>query len=224
MRKTAVVISVFVLFLGWSAVAGASTVNLLANGDFETVDHTLGKVNHLYLDQMTSGQWDVFNTLPGGWYTGLNEAGIEVQYNTVVTAQSGHNYIELDSHPGPNSNSSMSQDVVFGGGGLLLQFYYRPRTATADDNGISVWFDGNLVTRLNGVTSSSNNWVLYSYNLGSFDAGTYTLAFAADGIENTLGGFIDSASLQAVPIPGAVWLLGSGLLGLVGIRRRSRKS
>jgi hypothetical protein len=26
-----------------------------------------------------------------------------------------------------------------------------------------------------------------------------------------------------VPIPGAVWLLVSGLLGLVGLRRRSRK-
>ncbi len=29
--------------------------------------------------------------------------------------------------------------------------------------------------------------------------------------------------LHTVPIPGAVWLLGSGLLGLVGIRRKLKK-
>mgnify|MGYP006308523797 FL=1 len=29
---------------------------------------------------------------------------------------------------------------------------------------------------------------------------------------------------NAVPIPGAVWLLGSGLVGLLGVRKRFRKS
>ena len=33
----------------------------------------------------------------------------------------------------------------------------------------------------------------------------------------------DSVSLNAVPIPGAVWLLGSGLIGLVAVRRRKDK-
>ena len=31
----------------------------------------------------------------------------------------------------------------------------------------------------------------------------------------------EGADVSAVPIPGAIWLLGSGLLGLIGIRRRS---
>jgi len=29
---------------------------------------------------------------------------------------------------------------------------------------------------------------------------------------------------STVPVPGAVWLLGSGLIGLVGFRRKLRKS
>jgi hypothetical protein len=31
---------------------------------------------------------------------------------------------------------------------------------------------------------------------------------------------LDRAEISAVPLPGALWLLGSGMLGLVGLRRR----
>ena len=37
----------------------------------------------------------------------------------------------------------------------------------------------------------------------------------------TASGYV--VEYDAVPIPGAVWLLGSGLLGLIGIRRRRQK-
>lgn len=37
------------------------------------------------------------------------------------------------------------------------------------------------------------------------------------------GGSVN-ASLNAVPIPGALWLLGSGLIGMVGVRRKVGKS
>ncbi len=41
------------------------------------------------------------------------------------------------------------------------------------------------------------------------------------GISGYSGGEIDAfADVAAVPIPGAVWLLGSGLLGLVGLKRK----
>lgn len=41
-------------------------------------------------------------------------------------------------------------------------------------------------------------------------------------IDNGTG--IDNISFATVPIPGAIWLLGSGLLGLVGIRSKFRKA
>ncbi len=34
---------------------------------------------------------------------------------------------------------------------------------------------------------------------------------------------VDNITLNSVPIPGAIWLLGSGLLGLLGIRRKLNK-
>lgn len=53
-------------------------------------------------------------------------------------------------------------------------------------------------------------------------------------IDPTIGGFLTATdvvpfdnvnlgTLNQVPIPGAIWLLGTGLLGLVGIRRNRRK-
>ena len=44
-------------------------------------------------------------------------------------------------------------------------------------------------------------------------------------VEKTSGGsgtgkFIDAVGVSAVPVPGAVWLMGSGLLGMIGLRRK----
>jgi hypothetical protein len=40
------------------------------------------------------------------------------------------------------------------------------------------------------------------------------------GDEALNGDFSQSYFAEAVPVPAAVWLLGSGLLGLMGLRRR----
>lgn len=41
------------------------------------------------------------------------------------------------------------------------------------------------------------------------------------GVDFTVSG---SINFTPIPIPGAVWLLGSGLVGFVGLRKRSRKA
>lgn len=48
-------------------------------------------------------------------------------------------------------------------------------------------------------------------------AGTTSLTFTANSVEAVLG-----QQLCSVPIPGAIWLLSSGLFGLVCIRRRNK--
>ena len=48
-----------------------------------------------------------------------------------------------------------------------------------------------------------------NFGLRTTDTGTYSIAF-------------DEFSITAVPVPAAVWLFGSGLIGLVGIARRKK--
>jgi hypothetical protein len=56
------------------------------------------------------------------------------------------------------------------------------------------------------------------------------MSFVADGSQSTLkflgtnsgwnGYYIDNVNVSVVPIPAAMWLFGSGLIGLVGLARR----
>ena len=70
---------------------------------------------------------------------------------------------------------------------------------------------GNLVMQaLMGIT-----W-------GSVNSSAVTeIQFAVKGVQN-LDSIIDNISLSPVPVPAAVWLFGSGLLGLIGIARRKK--
>ena len=57
---------------------------------------------------------------------------------------------------------------------------------------------------------------------GSVNSNAVTeIQFAVNGVQN-LDSIIDNFSASVVPVPAAVWLFGSGLLGLIGIARRKK--
>lgn len=84
---------------------------------------------------------------------------------------------------------------------------------------------------LNQMTGSSiaitnSNFVFGAFNAGSWILGTGTELFSPgsnlwditfQGINPEIKIVVD---IQAVPVPAAVWLFGSGLIGLVGVARR----
>ncbi len=219
------------MFLITSLIAASpvSAAQYLANGDFEMVDGRIGIVRNNALDSLDSGRWDVYDTLPGGWYTS-DGAGIEVQHSgTVVNAYSGNHYVELDSHPGPDSNSSMSIDLVLEAGDYALDFMYFPRTSELGDNGISVLFDGLEVLSVDGFRQSGTAWEQFALELLGLSAGDHTLTFTAFGRENTLGGFLDKISLEgpgpsnAVPEPSAALVYSIGLLVIARKRVFARR-
>ncbi len=73
--------------------------------------------------------------------------------------------------------------------------------------------------------TSPSNWQNGNFNLSlADDASEVWVAFWLDNGENDFSKFdnvvVTADALVVVPVPAAVWLFGSGLLGLVGISRR----
>jgi hypothetical protein len=214
--------SVFLIVGLFLFVFSGAASGMLINGDFETLDHVLGKQNGIYLDELADGQWDIYDNIPG-WST-YDGFGIEIQRETIVGAHSPEHYVELDSG-GTSSNSGMVQYVWMEEGLYDLSFWYRPRTNELTDNGIDVLFmDGdNVVLSVDGISSEQDEWLQYSVQLYAPYEYFWGIGFHATGLANTLGGFIDDVELTAVPEPATMLLLFIGLAGLAGIRRKKFK-
>lgn len=67
------------------------------------------------------------------------------------------------------------------------------------------------------LTGKTLEWKVTADHIG-LDFTWFASATGSGGIDKT-----ENAHVAATPIPGAVWLLGSGLVGLIGLRARGRK-
>ncbi len=68
------------------------------------------------------------------------------------------------------------------------------------------------------ATTVDGGSVAYTFN--GLAAGQYSLWIGGNGLDNVNEYYRGSMSVAAVPIPGAVWLFGSAIAGLVGFGRR----
>ena len=155
-----------------------------------------------------------------GW-TSTN--GIEIRNNVSGTAQSGNNFVELDT----TGNSTMFQNIA-ATGKVVLSFWYSARPFTGATNDLGVIFGGFNTTLLAGVSNNTaqHNWQHFSQVVDLGSAPSTHLVFYAGGTSDSYGGSIDNISVTAVPEPEtyAMLLAGLGLMGSIARRRKPSKA
>ena len=119
-----------------------------------------------------------------------------------------------------------------------LRFRYQDATQNGWNYSLSNIFDTDwntfsvtFNTSWDDVTAMANGWLpdnlsidpgaVASESWATTMSNVYTTEIRLSG-EGLLIGGIDNFELTAVPVPAAVWLFGSGLLGLVAVARRKR--
>jgi len=146
----------------------------------------------------------------------INPAINEATLSTWVTGLSGNIRTINGNVLTGSGNTAVTTNL-----GTLNGIGYNPGGTTTD---ASVWFGGNqnnFVTDVVGSGATSfGSTKLYGVtapnytSLGTLATSTpeYTVSLTSSGLTYT--------AISAVPLPAAVWLLGSGLLGLAGVARR----
>ncbi|MDO8722026.1 MAG: VPLPA-CTERM sorting domain-containing protein [Syntrophales bacterium] len=225
MTKTVIGVLAGVLLLSLSATAQATlSPNLLVNGDFTST--TISDNASGYL---TSGQWYGSST---GWDL-ISTGGNPDPYAKLVTVNSVQHLIQAvelkTALPGYTATKGPVQvSFDYQASGLNLGQTYV--NLYGSDNQPQYGNYGTLLGTISGtsfskgkstwtsISSSSLNWTDASKGYAWYTLDIYTKT------QNKTGNYfwVDNVNVQVTPIPAAVWLLGSGLIGLAVLRRRAK--
>lgn len=218
MNKTAsIALSCIAALVLFSATAHAA--NLIVNGGFETPDlgTTVGE-----RDGNTHTDWNFFDSSDVAGWEGYN---IEI-WNSANMGRVGYEgvqHAELNSHPVGDYNlyQGFTTEV---GQAYTISFAYMARNSEQESFEVGIVNDVTDFGVSNVFVATLDDHVTSQWS-------TFTDTFVATSDysiiffkalypETTLGNFIDDVSVSAVPVPAAVWLFGSALVGLVTFGRR----
>jgi len=200
----------------------------------------LGNINDLLLttNNTVGGGTDAFTTKTGS-ASDLYVAYFAINTTTPIATTNLWVSTSDTSSPLVQARKYSNVDTVFGNilsyyttlGGTTVQvaktdqfsYYYK-----AEQQGYGIGSNGTVtVTNYLNTTDLSTlatqgyvDSVLYSFNATVAGAGTQAMVIRTMADGSTI---INPEAAAPVPIPAAAYLLGSGLLGLVGIRRKARK-
>lgn len=225
MKKTLTALASGLILMGMTGMAHASLATI-GTATYEGTAYDLiwdddcnGK-SLVWLDYSTARNP---LTAQATWAAGLNTSGV-----LTYTLNPGYNLDftnvtwRLPEVTNPNyegfgyeSTSSEMGHLFYTELGLTSQFFPGYTSAqlaamTVFDHLVGDGFEGGY------WTSTPASWVDMSYNF-SFATGQRGHN-SNDYSHRALA--VSEANVSAVPIPGAVWLLGSGLMGMIGLRRK----
>lgn len=194
-----------------------------ALGSFEIVQDPLGLA-----DGLTSITGQIIYNLgiedeaPGDPSIGIYNDSI----NSII-ANIGDNVVKI-SLPIPTyakfyfADSSTHDQVRVNDTDIAWEFISGDRTGLSGDDGTFTFSllddDHNVLSNDSLIPLPVNGWDEFALTIClNSDTETPFFAIGVSDYQNQI-----NVSVDAVPIPSALWLLGSGLLGIVGIRRKYR--
>jgi predicted ribosomally synthesized peptide with SipW-like signal peptide len=185
-------------------------INQVSNWDFEKPIVASGEGWDIYPQSQTD--WYV-EWMPGqptsfGGYNRPEQAQLEYHRNVAGSAESGQQYVELDSdwnghEAGPNGEPAsvrIYQDVpTVSGKDYTLSFWFsrRPGADSANTNKMRVtWGGAEVATNITGDATDGvhTNWKQYTYTVHA-TASTMKLAFEDIGTADSYGTYLDNVSL-----------------------------
>jgi len=240
MVKRFPVVNALAVILGMFVLGMAGTADALTYGTLPTTFNPPGS-SGLSSDNFTYDQ-------SGGVEVGLKAhqryLGDVTRVGNVYSVPTG--YSTVSGTPGttdpPNAAWNFDFSVNLGTGtfsnyDMLLKYDVDPGTGTS----WKTWATSAGVVTINGVTypdtvtgslwQDSQNYGFGFLGVPSFDATKNAdYNFILSVYDHSTGGLVASTDMLVkvgtgapVPIPGAVWLLGSGIVGLIGLKRRNNK-
>jgi len=123
---------------------------------------------------------------------------------------------------GAISTTFLYQDLVtIPGQTYSISFWLKSdNNGNTPDNFFTAYWGNTGNTLFSGQDLSDSAYTKYTYlQVASSTTTQFGLLYA--NIPWFFG--LDDVDVSPVPIPGAVWLLGSGIVGLIGLKRRMRK-
>jgi len=164
----------------------------------------------------------------GSWHVGGNSID---QISSFWQSSDGIQSLDLNGA----AQGSVYQDLATTPGtSYLFSFAMAGNPFGVDAKRMQVNWGGAQVADLTfdqtGTSETNMNWGYHSYLVNAVSSSTriefVSLTGAMDGRKGFAafyGPALDNVKVEVVPIPAAVWLFGSGLLGMVGVTRRTKK-
>jgi len=163
----------------------------------------------------------------------VNLQAATVTYNYVITGD-----VSVGDETDPNDFNLTSGDTITAYGLFTADLSVAGPVVVSFGSGsgntMTIDLNGTLLTAANDDRYASAlgkpSLTFNTFNLNDFDfTKTSSPAFNSnfmqfDDFDNLLGEWRSTVSLTAVPVPPAIWLFGSGLLGMAAVARRKMLS